>query len=87
MVIIMNMNLNSVVDLVQKLDNVSSVDCTNDVLSLIVDSSDALKKCALFIKYWSDLYGEGLQVYGWHLNGDPEDFDSFYDYAMEYLGL
>lgn len=87
MVIIMNMDLNSVVDLVQKLDNVSSVDCTNDVLSLIVDSSDALKKCALFIKYWSDLYGEGLQVYGWHLNGDPEDFDSFYDSAMECLGL
>lgn len=83
----MNMDLNSVVDLIQKLDNVSSVDCTNDVLSLIVDSSDALKKCALFIKYWSDLYGEGLQVYGWHLNGDPEDFDSFYDSAMECLGL
>lgn len=87
MVVIMNMDLNSVVDLIQKLDNVSSVDCTNDVLSLIVDSSDALKKCALFIKYWSDLYGEGLQVYGWHLNGDPEDFDSFYDSAMECLGL
>lgn len=83
----MNMDLNSVVDLIQKLDNVSSVDCTNDVLSLIVDSSDALKKCALFIEYWSDLYGEGLQVYGWHLNGDPEDFDDFYDSAMERLGL
>lgn len=83
----MNMDLDSVVDLIQKLDNVSSVDCTNDVLSLVVDSSDALKKCALFIKYWSDLYGEGLQVYGWHLNGDPEDFDSFYNSAMECLGL
>lgn len=41
----MNMDLNSAVELVQKLDNVSSVDCTNDVLSLIVDSSDAIKKC------------------------------------------
>lgn len=83
----MNMDLNSVVDLVQKLDNVSSVDCTNDVLSLIVDSSDTIKKCVSFIKYWSDLYGEGLQVYGWHLNGEPEDFDSFYNSAMECLGL
>lgn len=83
----MNMDVNSVVDLVQKLDNVSSVDCTNDVLSLIVDSSDAIKKCVSFIKYWSDLYGEGLQVYGWHLNGDPKDFDSFYNSAMECLGL
>ena len=83
----MNMDLNSVVDLVNKLDNVSSVDCTNDVLSLIVDSSDAIKKCVSFIEYWTNLYGEGLQVYGWHLNGDPEEFDNFYNSAMECLGL
>ena len=83
----MNMDLNSVVDLVQKLDNVSSVDCTNDVLSSIVESSDAIKKCISFIKYWSDLYGEGLQIYGWHLNGNPEDFDNFYNSAMKCLGL
>ena len=82
----MNMDLDSVANLVNKLDNVSSVDCTNDVLSLIVDSSDAIKKCASFIKYWSNLYGEGLQIYGWHLNGDPEDFDNFYNSAMECLG-
>lgn len=56
----MNMDVNSVIDFVQKLDNVSSADCTNDVLSLITDSSDAIKKCMLFIKYWSDLYGQGL---------------------------
>lgn len=83
----MNMDVDSVINLVNKLDNVSSVDCTNDVLSLIVDSSDAIKKCISFIKYWSDLYGTGLQVYGWHLNGDPEDFDSFYNSAMECLGF
>lgn len=83
----MKMDVNSVIDLVNKLDNVSSVDCTNEVLSLIIDSSDAIKKCFSFIKYWSDLYGEGLQVYGWHLNGDPEDFDNFYDSAMECLGF
>ena len=83
----MNMDVNSIVDLVNKLDNVSSVDCTNEVLSLIVDSSDAIKKCFSFINYWSDLYGEGLQVYGWHLNGDPEDFDNFYNSAMECLGF
>ena len=82
----MNMDVNSVVNLVRKLDNVSSVDCTNDVFSLIVDSSDAIKKCFSFIKYWSDLYGTGLQVSGWHLNGDLEDFDNFYNSAMECLG-
>lgn len=83
----MNMDVDSIRNLVKKLDNVSSVDCTNDVLSLIADSSDAIRKCASFIQYWSNLYGEGLQVYGWHLNGDPEDFDSFYNSAMECLGF
>lgn len=83
----MNIDVNSIIELVNKLDNVSSVDCTNEVLSLIVDSSDIIKKCLSFIKYWSDLYGEGLQVYGWHLNGDPEDFDNFYNSAMECLGF
>lgn len=24
-------------------------------------------------------YGQNLQVYGWHLNGDPEPFDNFID--------
>ena len=81
------MDVNSIVNLVNKLDNVSSTDCTNDVLSLIVDSSDALKKCLSFIKYWSDLYGEGLQVYGWNLNGAPEDFDNFDNLSMECLGF
>lgn len=81
----MNMDVNSIVDLVNKLDNVSSADCTNEVLSLIADSSDAIKKCVSFIKYWSDLYGKGLQVRGWHLSGNSEDFDNFYNSAMECL--
>lgn len=28
-------------------------------------------------------YGTGLQVNGWHLNGESEPFDSFYDSAVE----
>lgn len=83
----MNMDVDSLVNLVNKLDNVSFGDCTNEVLSLVEDSSDAIKKCMLLIEYWTKLYGEGLQVYGWHLNGDPEDFDNFYDSAMECLGF
>ena len=35
----------------------------------------------------ANLYEEGLQVYGWRLNGGPENFDSFYNLAMECLGL
>ena len=25
------------------------------------------------------MYGSNLQIYGWHLNGDPEPVDSFFD--------
>lgn len=79
----MNMDFNSVKMLVEKLDDVSSVDCTNEVLRLVVDASDALKRFAHFYAYWADLYGTGLQVNGWHLNGESEPFDNFYDSAVE----
>ena len=40
-----------------------------------------------FKEYFDELYGKGLEVYGWHLNGDPEPFDNFYEGACEYAGL
>ena len=40
-----------------------------------------------FKEYFGELYGNGLEVYGWHLNGDPEPFDNFYESACEYAGL
>ena len=30
-----------------------------------------------FKEYFGDLYGKGLEVYGWHLNGEPKPFDDF----------
>ena len=36
-----------------------------------------------FFEYWHDLYGTGLKIAGWHLNGELEDFDNFFDSAVE----
>lgn len=79
----MNMDVDSVRNLIDKLDDVSSVDCTNDVLRLIVAASDTIKNFSRFYAYWSQLYGEGLEVTNWHLNGDTEPFDNFYESAVE----
>ena len=40
-----------------------------------------------FKEYFGDLYGQGLEVYGWHLNGEPKPFDDFYEDACKYAGM
>ena len=34
-----------------------------------------------FKKYWDSLYGQGLEIANWHLNGTTEPFDNFFDSA------
>ncbi|MCY9738202.1 hypothetical protein M5X17_31405, partial [Paenibacillus alvei] len=36
-----------------------------------------------FKEYFDELYGQGLEVANWHMNGKTEPFDSFYDSAIE----
>ena len=38
-------------------------------------------KLQAFYDYMRDLYGEGLEVANWHLNGDLEPFDNFFESA------
>lgn len=40
-----------------------------------------------FKEYFDNLYGKGLEVYGWHMNGEAKSFDDFYEDAYEYAGL
>lgn len=40
-----------------------------------------------FHSYWKDLYGEGLSIVGWNLNGELEPFEHFFDSAEEYMNL
>ena len=40
-----------------------------------------------FKEYFDDLYGKGLEVYGWHMNGEAKSFVDFYEDACEYAEL
>jgi hypothetical protein len=42
-----------------------------------------LKALREFKSYFDSLYGIGLEVKGWHQNGNLETFDSFYESAIE----
>lgn len=44
---------------------------------------DNVKEAINFKKYFDELYGEGLEVANWHLNGDLESFDNFYENALQ----
>lgn len=44
-------------------------------------TKEQLKK---FKEYFDEMYGQGLEVAKWHINGDLEPFDSFYESALEY---
>lgn len=43
---------------------------------------DAVREAVEFKKYFDDMYGQGLGVANWHLNGDLEPFDTFYEPAI-----
>lgn len=45
-----------------------------------------IKALRAFKDYFDNLYGQGLEVANFHLNGDLEPFDNFYDSAIaEYV--
>lgn len=35
-----------------------------------------------FYEYFMELYGDGLEILNWHLNGETEPLDSFIDSAQ-----
>lgn len=46
-------------------------------------SPNEVKALKYFKEYFDELYGEGLEIANWHLNGDLEPFDNFYDSAVD----
>ena len=50
---------------------------------LFKDALAMLKSLSAFKEYFDGLYGQGLDVANYHLNGATEPFDNFYDSAME----
>ena len=65
--------------------NANEIEAINFALSALRPvSREPLEK---FKEYFDDLYGKGLEVYGWHINGEAKSFDDFYEDACEYAGL
>ena len=51
------------------------------------DAVAMMKELSAFKEYFDGLYGQGLQVANWHMNGAHEPFDSFYESAVEAVTL
>ena len=52
-----------------------------DITLMCTQVVNRLEELMKFKQYFRELYGEGLEVVNWHLNGDTEPFDNFYDSA------
>ena len=50
---------------------------------VLEDALSLLRELIAFKEYFDDLYGTGLEVANWHMNGALEPFDSFYDSVIE----
>jgi hypothetical protein len=47
------------------------------------DLFEACKKAYASLEAITEFCGQNLQVYGWHLNGNPESFDNFIQENMD----
>lgn len=54
-----------------------------NALDLINRQKAEIDKLNKFKSYFDDLYGKGLAVANWHLNGETEPFDNFYESALQ----
>ena len=60
----------------------------NSYTRFCYDQHEVLKRAITalsFKEYFDSLYGQGLEIANYHLNGDLEPFDNFYDSAIEKL--
>ena len=65
-------------------DVVESVRCKECVYPKQNDIIKAdIKSLKAFKAYFDELYGEGLEITNWHLNGELEPFDCFYESALQ----
>ncbi len=58
--------------------------CSSQAIAdCICKLEEELNALSAFKSYFDGLYGDGLDVANFHLNGTTEPFDTFYDSAME----
>lgn len=67
----------------EEADSLDSIGLANALLiAAAPELLEAAIKAAAFIKEIMAFYGDGLDVLGWHLNGDAEPWDNFFDCCM-----
>ena len=52
-------------------------------IDLITRQLAEIERLKAFKSYFDELYGKGLDVANWHLNGALEPFDNFYESALQ----
>ena len=52
------------------------------IMEYIDDAIVLLEEISAFKKYFDELYGQGLEISNWHMNGSLEPFDNFYESAI-----
>lgn len=53
------------------------------LIEIIYQQNEEIQQLKGFYNYFSELYGKGLEVANWHLNGELEPFDEFFNSAEE----
>lgn len=54
-----------------------------DEIIRLQNERDAYKRVK---DYWDSLFGQGLEIVNWHLNGDTEPFETFWESAETEVG-
>jgi len=57
--------------------------CIKGQADIVEEARTLLEKLGGFKTYFDHLYGQGLEIANWHMNGDTEPFDNFYEAASE----
>ena len=69
----------------QKLDHELLIKEIKHLQSTNAKLCEEIAELKRFKQYFDELYGTGLEVANWHLNGDLESLDNFMDYANDYM--
>ena len=78
----------SVEQVLDLFDTIEALQQENEQLQAqVARVKKVLRKVREALDYWRELYGIGLEVLNWHVNGYIETFDSFYDSSGTYKAL
>lgn len=74
-------------DVIDKLNRIKFCQNTELFKNDIDEAIEEIKSLRKFKECFDELYGQGLEVANWHLNGILESFDSFYEEAVREMEI